>query len=338
MATFRKRGSSWHVQVRRSGHPPVTRSFKLKADADAWARKLEAEVDRGELPVDRRALRSTTLGDLLTRYRETVTPTKRGNAQEDHRLRKLLAYPISRTALAKLTPAAFAKYRDERLSQVQGVTVRRELAIMRHALEVARKEWDLCLPSNPAGDIKLPMLPKARQRRLGEGELERLLAACGPRRRLLATIVQLAAETALRRGELLNVRWRDVDLPGRTLHVPQTKNGHPRTIPLTPCAIALLKANREEGASVDDRLFPLSPNALRLAWERLVRRAGIADLHFHDLRHEAVSRFFERGLTVPEVALISGHRDFRQLFSYTHLRAADVADKLHGTETRRLAA
>ena len=79
----------------------------------------------------------------------------------------------------------------------------------------------------------------------------------------------------------------------------------------------------------DEKLFPVTPNAVRLAWERLTKRTGIADLHFHDLRHEAISRFFELGLSVPEVALISGHKDPRMLFRYTHMNAQLIAAKLN---------
>ncbi len=128
----------------------------------------------------------------------------------------------------------------------------------------------------------------------------------------------------MRRGEIVSAQWADVDLENRTLHIPITKNGHARTIPLTPAAVIILNTLPRQSECI----FPMSGNAVRLAWERLKRREGITDLRFHDLRHEAVSRFFEMGLTVPEVALISGHRDARMLFRYTHLRAEDVGKKL----------
>lgn len=128
----------------------------------------------------------------------------------------------------------------------------------------------------------------------------------------------------MRRGELLSIRWQDVDRKARTVSILKTKNGHPRTIPLTPKALETLSGIPKTA----DRIFPVTPNAVRLAWERLRTRAGIEDLRLHDLRHEAVSRFFELGLTTPEVALISGHRDPRMLNRYTHLRPENVAQKL----------
>ena len=135
----------------------------------------------------------------------------------------------------------------------------------------------------------------------------------------------------MRRGELLSARWQHFDLEKRTLLIPMTKNGHPRKVPLDAAALAAIERLPR---SDDGRLLPLSDEAVKLAWKRLIKRARIVDFHFHDLRHEAISRFFERGLTVPEVALISGHRDVRMLFRYTHLKAEDVAARLASVENQ----
>jgi hypothetical protein len=132
MATIRKRGSSWQVQIRREGYPSLSKSFDSKADAAAWARDRERTIDRAELPTNVRELKCLTLGALLTRYRETVTPTKRGSGPELYRLKTLQAHPFAKLSLAKLTPAAVASYRDDRLRVVQSGSVRRELAILHH--------------------------------------------------------------------------------------------------------------------------------------------------------------------------------------------------------------
>ena len=121
----------------------------------------------------------------------------------------------------------------------------------------------------------------------------------------------------MRRGEILNIKTEHIK--ERILLIPQTKNGYTRTIPLTKKALNILKSTHLP--------FAYTPNALRIAWERLKRNGNIKDLHFHDLRHEAISRFFEKGLSMPEVALISGHKDVRMLFRYTHLKAHDVLKK-----------
>lgn len=325
MATIRKRGTSWEVQIRRQGFPNLTKSFPSHADATAWARDKERLIDRGELGSNVQSLKSTTVGDLLTRYRDNVTPVKRGAGPERYRLGTLLAHPLSRIALNKVSPAAIAEYRDDRLQVVQSGSVRRELAILQHCFEVAKREWDLPLSANPVQQIAMPSPQRARERRLETEDAEELQKALTtPSTWYLRPLIALAIETGMRRGELLSIRWRDVHLAARTMRILKTKNGHPRTIPLTPKAIEILSSMERK----DERVFPVTTNAVRLAWERLRKRAGLEDLRLHDLRHEAVSRFFEYGLTVPEVALISGHRDPRMLSRYTHLRPEKVAEKL----------
>lgn len=325
MATFRKRGTTWQAQVRRLGQPTLTRSFKTKPDAELWARQREAEIDRGDLPPATRALKTQTLGVLLERYRDTVTPKKRGAAQERYKLKVLLRHPVAKLSLDKLTAGAIADFRDTRLAVVKGETVRRELAILQHCLELARREWSVPLRSNPVQLVKLPSPGRARDRRTADGELEALLTAAKQSRSWwLPVLIRLAVETGMRRGELLSMRWEDMNMYERTVRLTMTKNGDERTIPLSPRAFdALLKAPR-----ASDRVFPVSANAVRLAWERLKRRAGVAGLRFHDLRHEAISRLFEKGLNVPEVASVSGHRDIRILLRYTHPRAVSIVEKL----------
>jgi len=313
------------VQVRRLGHATLSRTFRLKADAEQWARQKEAEIDRGELPVDTRMLRSHTLAQLLERYSATVVPRKRGAHRERYMVRVVLRHPLGRLSLHRLTPVEIAKYRDDRLATVTGATVRRELAIVRHCIQVARNEWGFVMPSNPVDQVKLPAPNNPRERRASTNELERLLGACEVRgNQRLSAVIQLAVETGMRRSELLGMRWADIDLEARTVFLRNTKNGHPRTVPLSPRAVEIIHTTPR----VADTVFPTSANALRLAWERLRRRAGVSGLRFHDLRHEAVSRFFEKGLNMPEVAAISGHRDPRMLMRYTHPKAEAIAAKL----------
>lgn len=324
MATIRKRGSSWQTQVRREGYPSLSKTFASKADAAAWARDQERSIDRAELPTTARELKGVTVGDLLRRYKETVTPTKRGAGPEQYRIKTLLSHSFAQVALNKLSPATIARYRDDRLKLVQSGTVRRELAIVQHCFEVAKKEWGLPITTNPVQQITVPEAQKPRERRLEDNESNILASAASASAWYLQPLISLAIETGMRRGELLSIRWKDVDLSGPTIRILKTKNGHPRTIPLTPKAVEILSLLERK----DDRVFPVTPNAVRLAWERLRKRAGLEDLRLHDLRHEAVSRFFEYGLTVPEVALISGHRDPRMLSRYTDLRPEKVAEKL----------
>jgi len=305
----------------------MSRTFTLKNDAEVWARRIEASIERSDFPDAGRSLNGIKLRQLLERYEETITPLKKSRAPEKYLLRTIRSHPIASLCLDKLTPAMVTIYRDDRLRSVSASSVRRELAILQHCLEVARNEWGVAIQQNPVSKIKKPAQGKARERRITVEELERLrvgLAKC--RNGLLSNIVMFAIHSGMRRGEILSIRWSDINFDASTAHLADTKNGEARTVPLSSLALAALPATDNRAA--DERVFPLSPNAVRLAWERLKRRAGINDLHFHDLRHEAISRFFELGLSIPEVALISGHRDFKMLFRYTHLRPSDVAKKL----------
>jgi integrase len=191
--------------------------------------------------------------------------------------------------------------------------------------DTVRLRKGIPIAANPVRLIGLPGAQRPRDRRMNGGDAEVIASALASSKVwYLHPFLTLAIETGMRRGELLSIRWQDVDQSAHTVRILKTKNGHPRTIPLTPKALKVLSSLERR----QERVFPVTANAVRLAWERLRRRAGLKDLRLHDLRHEAVSRFFEYGLTVPEVALISGHRDPRMLSRYTHLRPENVAEKL----------
>ena len=324
MATIRKRKSKWQVQIRRKGHGALSRSFQVLKDAEEWARHMERLADRGDLPADPAALRGVTLGQLVERYRDTVSPRKRTHGAEKLALDVFLRHPICRRPVSDVTTAHFATYRDERLKCVKPASVKRDLAPIHNLYEIARNEWDLPIRVNPLSKLKFGDSDQRRERRLRPGELDALTeAANATRNKLVLPIVTLALETAMRRGEILAIRKQHINLDKRTLLIPESKNGRARTIPLSIPATEVLSRHLCEG-----RLFPLSANAFRLAWERLKRRAKLVDLHFHDMRHEAISRLFEKGLSVPEVALISGHRDLRMLLRYTHAMSEAILRKL----------
>jgi integrase len=238
--------------------------------------------------------------------------------------------PFASLRLGELGAQVFAEFRDRRLQSVGARTVNGDLTALSQVFKVARSEWGIPVPNYVAG-IRRPRQPAPRDRRLRPGEFESLIRAADCcRTSTLRWLVEFAIETAMRRGEILGIAWEHVDWDGSTLRIPRAKTG-PRTIPLSPQAIAVLHARRSQAVA---RPFPLTLVAFKLAWARTVKRSKLSDLHFHDLRHEAISRFFERGLSIPEVALISGHKDPRMLFRYTHLRAEDVAAKLASQQTR----
>jgi integrase len=229
MATIWKRGASWQVQVRRQGYPPLARTFTSHADATAWARDTERAIDRAELPVPRRDLRALTVSDLLDRYEDEVTVKKRGADRERFKLRVLRSHKIATAPVDKVSGAMVARYRDDRLKIVSGATVRRELAVLQHCFEVARREWDIPLKTNPVRQIRLPDPSRPRQHRLTLKDTSAFWQAVDrARAQWVKPFIILSIETGMRRGELLSLKWRDVDLCARLVRLAVTKNGHER--------------------------------------------------------------------------------------------------------------
>jgi len=328
LATITKRNGRWFVQVRKAGHPSQSKKFPTKAEAREWAAKAESGATVN-LSLYGRKERHMALGKLLQRYRSEVSARKRGATCEILRLQKIERDVISLVTLERLKAGHFADYRDRRLAVVAPATVARELSLMRHALEVARKEWGLPIVANPLDLVSKPVSHTARSRRLNAEEWCQLWnALANTRNRWIVPTVKLAIETGMRRGELLGLCWSAIDISRGTAHLEHTKNGHARTVPLTPGALVVLETLQSEAMDGCVKVIQTTPEAFKLAWQRAVKRAGLPDLHFHDLRHEAVSRLFELGLSMPEVATVSGHRDPRMLFRYTHLRAEELAGKL----------
>ncbi|MGB7619763.1 MAG: site-specific integrase [Pseudolabrys sp.] len=209
MATLRKRGEQWQVQVRRKGRTPVSRSFHLKSDALAWAREQEFEADQRQ-PQVHKTLKGIAVADIVSRYRDEVVPRKRGADRETLTLNAFLRHPLAQVAISDVTAGMVSAYCTERLKHVKPGTLNRELDILRHAFAVARRNWDVPLAHNAFAEVTRPKTGLPRERRLHSGERERLEAACiRCRNPYIRFLVQLALETAMRRGELLRVRWCD---------------------------------------------------------------------------------------------------------------------------------
>ena len=326
MPTIRKKGDrQWHAQIRKRGYPAQTKTFTTRADAEKWATIIESEMERGVF-VSRTEAEGTLLREVVERYRREVLPTKRGKATDESRLKTLLAH-FGDYKLASITSTSVAKFRDERLKCVGAQSVIHEINLLSRVLKAAMLDWGIALPAGlPTAQVRKPSKPRGRDRRVSQAEIDAILAHSESLE--LATIVILAVETAMRRGELAALTWEHLDLEKRIAHLPQTKTDTPRTVPLSTDAVAALQ--RLPRALHGRRVFNLQAESMSQAFERacLPHRANIADLRFHDLRHEATSRLFEKGLNVMEVAAITGHKTLDMLKRYTHLRAEDLAKKL----------
>ena len=329
MASIRKRDDKWQARVHRKDHNPVVKTFNTKADAVKWSRNIESQLDLGTLAPKQTMPR---LRPMLERYIAEVTPYKKGASQERYRAAQMMKTKLADLFMDKITGEVVAKYRDQRLTEVSNNTVRLELAFLSVVFEQSRKEWGLAM-SNPIRQIRMPKPGKPRTRRLEAGEEEALLTACAASgAHYLHSFVVLAIETGMRFGELAGVLWKHVDLDKRTIFLPDTKNGSPRTVPLSTRAIAALRILPR---SISGRLFNAKPGSIRSAFLIAVQKAKacspegmLQNLRFHDLRHEAVTRLFEKGLNTFEVGSISGHKTLSMLQRYTHLRSEELVAKL----------
>ncbi|MDD2991809.1 MAG: site-specific integrase [Zoogloea sp.] len=347
MASISQRGNSWRVRIIRRGDLPITKTFSSEEAARVWAQGVEADLARGlyKRPIGDR----TTFAEVLRRYSDSVTPTKRGKSSEGYRIKTMLAAGSHAKALtckflSDLSSADVAAWRDRRLRESAPATVLREMAIMSNAINVAVVDWGYSGLTNPFEQVRKPRVRDHRDRRVSAAEIDAILGATESRE--LSLLVRLALECAARRGELLALKWRNIDLAARTARLDgmDTKNGFGRTVPLSPAAVELLRAlpRRLDGGEV----FTMRGDSVTQAFSRAVQRArgtyertcaaeGVAadpahlgDIRFHDLRHESLSRWAEAGLSSLELAAVSGHRTLQLLSRYVHLKPEALAQKL----------
>lgn len=333
MATLRRRPGPrgqpvWQAQVIRLGYKPQYRTFDTKSQAEAWARRIESEMDAGAW-LDRSEGDRTTLSDALGRYLVEITPGKaRATAvNERARILRLQDTPLARYALSRLSGRNVADYVRERLKAVKRASVVSELAIVSHVYTVAMSAWGMTYLVNPVplARTALPPMQQGRNRRLEEAEERQLIDAANP---LIASVIRFALATAMRRSEIAELRWEHVNLKQRTALLPRTKNGTSRTVPLSPMALGVLKGLPRQ---IVGSVFGLSPEGISTGWKRARAAAGIPDVRFHDLRHEGISRLFEQtDLDMMEIREITGHKTLQMLARYSHLRAHRLADRLAG--------
>jgi integrase len=317
---------TFQAKIRKAGFPAQSRTFPTKKEADAWARSVEDAMDKGQFRSTKLAA-ATTMKEMFETYRDSVSVRKKGHESETYRLEAFIASPLASFSPANLTRQVVAKWRDDRLKEVSGSTVNRELNLLGHVIEKARSEWGIELLENPVHAIERPKESPHRERRLRPGEEERLMqSAKQTRGGYMRHIIILALETAMRQAELVNLKWEFVDIKKRRIQLVvskdfSTKSDKNRVIPLSNVACQVLA---DIGEKATGRVFgELTTEAVKRAFIRTVDRAAIEDLHFHDLRHEATSRLFEKGLTIAEVKSITGHKSMSSLERYVHVSAAE---------------
>ncbi len=325
----------------------VTQTFTTALKASKWLAAVETDVARGQF-VDQTEAQRRTLAQVIEQYRDDILgedSEKRGAAKECGHLKIILEDPVCLVRMSRLTSADLAEFRD-RMKQVEyaPATIVRRLNLIQTIIEHARREWRINLPNNPAQMVKRPpgadnkrdrVFQPAKPAQEGaekppKSEEDRLLEACdADTNSWLGSIVRFAIFTAMRQGEIIGLRWADVNLHNCTAIVrgaagTVTKNGEVREVPLLPDAISLLKNIKSDR---EGYVFPIDQNVLKMRYRRAVVRAKIADLTFHDLRHIATSRLAKIYTNPLDLKRVTGHKDLKSLDRYYHTTAAELAAK-----------
>jgi integrase len=281
-----------------------------------------------------------TVSEALNKYKTTVSILKKGREQEYYRIEQISRSTLGALQVREVTSVHIASYRDDRLAQlnpktkalISPATVRLEMSLLSNFFDICRIEWGLC-DSNPVSNVRKPKPAPGRERRLTAREERLILRYCfSHSNHELYSIVIIALETAMRQAEILNMRWEYLNLKSRVAHLPETKNGSKRDVPLsTRARDALIRL----GVKSKGKVFEYTSSGLKSTWRFMRLKLEIEDLHFHDLRHEAISRLFELGsLDMMEIAAISGHKSLSMLKRYTHLRVQRLVHKLEGNKNK----
>jgi integrase len=338
MATIINRDGRWQAKIRRQNHPLKTKTFALRAEAEAWARQVESEMDRGEWQ-DRRAAERMTLGEAITTWQTTIliNLAKSTRAADDGRCAILQKDEIAKKALAKVTTTdvlGFMK-RCEKAGRKPKTTFQ-YVTIISRVFNIARRLWNMPYLVNPVS--MLPLERKAflnktsrEARRLRGTEEARLLEACSEQ---MNRIVRFALATAMRRSEIADLRWVDVHIEERWALARDTKNGDDRKVPLSAVALNILREIGEPEDKADRKKFLFGISDARQITEQMIAacaKAKIEDLRFHDLRHEAISRLAALGrFSTVRLAAISGHKTVQMLAHYDHATVEELANAMDG--------
>lgn len=327
MASIQKRGSKYRARVTREGKSTLSSTFKTKAEAIAWASEVHAKIRLNllENPLLNTAIsKNTSFGVAAQHYIDKHSIYKKSSKSEIG-LISILIRRWGNLSVLEITKARVITFRDEMLAMGRsGSTINHYFNVISKIYQMLSEEWDLAI-SNPITGLKRIPSKKGRAIRVSKQVEVLLMDGCKQLNiPLLASIIEFAIQTGMRRGEIIGLTWSDIDIEKRKAYLDKTKNGESRQVPLTLQAVRLLDGLPRVNAKV----FPMGFDCLRRQFRRLKRHIrndwhGYGDnpfdnLRFHDLRHEALSRLSDAGLNVIELSHISGHRTLGMLKRYTH--------------------
>jgi integrase len=350
LATFVQLSSgNWRVQIRRKGRY-VSETFRRRKDADEWALAAERRIDRGETPRSRAKIDPTSFEDLIDLHLEDLKEIGRTARRSKAFCLSQLREKLGKVRLGDLDRERLIQFGKGRAREGAGpVTLSLDFAYIKTLIAHAAAVHGIQISPEPVvlariALKRLGLIGKAneRDRRPTDKELERIIehADANPRQLVpLGRIIRFAIATAMRQEEICRICWPDVDAAKKVVIVrdrkdPRNKKGNDQKVPLLDAtgidAWAIL-LEQKAASPRTERIFPYNSKSVGAAFRRACRELKIEDLRFHDLRHEGASRFFEAGFTIEQVALVTGHKDWKTLRRYTNLRP----ENLHKTRRSR---
>lgn len=335
MASIIKIGSRWRAQIRKAGQKSTSKTFATKAEALRWAAEMENSTATAT---------KLTVAELIQKYREQKDAAGKpiGKTSNTHYMLNNLAsdeFGLGPVKVQALSTDHLVKYCQVRLKTIQPATANMEITQLGTVLRHSKSLLNLRI-GDVVGDARptlrhyhLVATGKSRTRRPTAAELDAIYKALAERPRLkhLRDILTIAIITGMRRGEICRIKWLDLDPVRKTVVIrdrkdPKKKQGNDQEIPLIGAAWDVIQAQPKK--EVNGRIFPYSPVTVSNRFTEVCKDLGIEDLHLHDMRHEAISSLFEAGWHIPEVAAVSGHKDWRQLKRYTQIEPASLHSKV----------
>lgn len=336
MASIIKIGDSWRAQIRKKGFPTETRTFETKAKAKIWADKVEADMMARKYQ-DVRILSDMTLGKLIARYNEEIGANKPWGKSKAATIEQINV-GLGDVLLPDLTTDRVVQYCNQMLARkTGGVTIAVHLTYLKTILNVAKSVWILPVDVNVTTEARtrlkyagINFKSKERTRRPTKEEIKKICDYFKAKKKQeipMHDIIPFAIDTAMRLDEIMRLRWDDLNEKDRTIIIrdrkhPVLKVGNDQEVPLLGDSLAIIK--RQPRIKDQKLIFPYRGKSVSSIFPRACTELKIDDLHFHDFRHEGVSRLFEAGYSIEQVALVSGHRDWKMLARYTQIKAKDL--------------
>jgi len=325
MATITKRKSGkWTAEVR-THKKYISKTFIKKSNASNWAKEIEYQLDREQYEDFSESVR-ITLGELITRYRDEITPTKKGAKEEKYKLNFILRNKIVKCRVLSLKTKQILEFKNDIKETRAASTVNKYIHYIYTIWETARVQWDIALPSrNPVSLVKKEKVTDKIDRILTSEEYQDLLSACSKSNlAFLPEIVEFAYITAMRFGEITKLRTKDINFEKSTAILLDTKNGESRLVPLTDRALEICNKFRFR-----EKLFDINRDKFRHYFEQACHRAKVKKFRFHDLRACAITNLFLNGWSIAEVSVVSGHKTWSELKSSMSHAASDLIKKIN---------